>query len=193
MGDLHYPKKVCCVATLEAELIEAGLSKPAQFTGVSSGEAPEEGTTVHIASDLTERKRQLIDSVVAKHSLSAYYRSQRIVELETAVRRYICSRYSIEDQIVLNMLFSESIMLGAKSQTVYLAQWTSWMRSCLAYHHGIVDELTAAASPNEVAAVSWDFSLLDSSDPHVTIREALAIGTKRTAPAHRKRRQRVVG
>jgi hypothetical protein len=105
------------------------------------------------------------------------YKLGRINELDEAVRAYVYGHYAQHRQVTLTKLQMDATKNNNIEAYSYIESCWDWIKSAFAVYYVKAAELNACASSEAVNDVSWDLSVLDASDPGVTIQHAMELLT----------------
>lgn len=165
-------EKLCDVASLDAELVSAGLVRGSRFFGVSS-DAALGRVVVHLADDATDEEQTTASNTVTAHDLVADARNAALDRLYETCTAYIYDHYGAPQQASLTAMLVQAAAMGYTNRLAYVGAALAWVESVTAYYYQRKDALVAAMTVDGIAAVAWDFPAnFDASDPRVTIRSA---------------------
>ena len=88
---------------------------------------------------------------------------------------YINEKYPVFRQQMLQALYTQSVRNGWDGRAAYIEQLIFWCSSVVALSLQADAELKEASTLEEIYEVEVDYSILDISNPDVTIEEALSI------------------
>ena len=166
-------------AALVAEIIAAGLPQApnpgSRFSGVVNDGL---GVTVWIEDNLSPTEVGVLDGVVAAHTAAralAGAKTARTYRLAVAATGYIGAHYPEPSQRSLLALHLSTHASGLLNRRAYIQAAIDWVESVLQDYRVRSAEIAAAATPAEVAAIGWDFTPFDATDPLATVVGALAI------------------
>lgn len=88
---------------------------------------------------------------------------------------YINEKYPVFRQQMLQALYTQAVRNNWDGRAAYIEQLIFWCSSVVALSLQADSELKQATTLNEIYEVEVDYSILDISNPDVTIEEALSI------------------
>ena len=88
---------------------------------------------------------------------------------------YINEKYPVFRQQMLQALYTQAVRNNWDGRASYIEQLIFWCSSVVALSLQADSELKQATTLNEIYEVEVDYSILDISNPDVTIEEALSI------------------
>ncbi len=104
------------------------------------------------------------------------YKAERQAALRHDVNEYGEGRhYGLSSEMRLKDLYDRAVAGGLTNRAAYIGQVLVWQETLLGDYMTKVAAINAAATVDAVAAVTWDFSTHDATDPLVTVTGALAI------------------
>lgn len=135
---------------------------------------------------LSQADEDALSQVVADHKANvvtagmlAALKANRIRECEVEADQYIQSEhgYDINRQLSLQNRLRAAEKDGLTDREAYIQQLPDWTDTVIAHYRVKRADIIACGTAAAVAAVTWDFSQFNASDPGVSIDGALDIPT----------------
>lgn len=114
-------------------------------------------------------------SAAEKNAAIATWRSQHKAALKAAVNAYGESRYSQADEMRLKHAYNRAKHEGLTNRAAYVKAVLEWEDALFIDYAGRIGAVDAAATHDDVFAVSLDFSNNDATDPLVSVAVAKSI------------------
>ena len=93
----------------------------------------------------------------------------------TNVYQFISDRYSVQVQQMFQALLTEASILGLVNRMTYIQQLLDWAKTVVSANIVVDDAIDAAATPEEIEAITLDLTPFEATNPSVTIKAALEI------------------
>lgn len=102
-------------------------------------------------------------------------REGRKAAFSAQVYSFISDRYSVQTQQMFQALLTEASINGLTNRMTYIQQLLDWVKTVVSANIATDDAIDAAATPEQIEAVSIDLSPFEATNPNITVKGALAI------------------
>ena len=123
-----------------------------------------------IVSEMSQPEKDVVDAAVLPVEIGS-----KVEQFRVAMRDFVYLRYAAERQQTLSVLRIEARLDGKINRAAYIGQVLVWIDSCFDYFYAKAAEIMACTTRIQVAAVTWDFTDLVTTDPNVTIYQSRTI------------------
>lgn len=120
--------------------------------------------------EMTADEKIAIDAQILADAILAMHK-----KWDDTTRDYILNRYALERQTSFILMMTLAMNQGLTNRAAYIQKAIDWVNSVLSYHFEISDQITAARTLADVAAITWDLSTFDATDPDIWIQTAMEI------------------
>ena len=121
-------------------------------------------------TEMTQGEKDTVDAALLPAAQLA-----RGQEIDAEVRDYVEGRYAAHRQRMFNALYAAEG--GLPDRQDYIQTGLDWISSVLDHFYEKRDEIAAATTLAEVAAVTTSLAQFDATDPKITIEAARAFST----------------
>lgn len=100
-----------------------------------------------------------------------------ISNFTVAINQFIALRYAMDVRLNLIGIYINATLNSLPNRQAYIGTLLTWQNSVLVYSATYIATVQAQTSAAAVAALTWNFSTLSSTDPLVTAIAALQINS----------------
>lgn len=100
-----------------------------------------------------------------------------IAAFTNALNQFIAIHYTTDTRLNLLGIYNNAVVNSLTNRQAYIGQLLTWQNSVLAFAATYIATVQAQTTPSAVAALTWNFSTLASTDPLVTAVAALQINS----------------
>lgn len=131
----------------------------------------------YFPEELSAEDQTILSDAIASHESEtlAELKARKIAEIEYAMESYIGSHYTIQRRLQLGTLLQLAQSQGKTNRVNYIFQAANWALSIFTYCDNKQIEIAAAATKEDVDAITYDIAANAPADPGVTRSGALAI------------------
>lgn len=129
---------------------------------------------------LTDDTTQIGDTVTAgvitrTLPLLAVAKATKLSDFNTAVQDYLDLHYPFRTRIQLFNLYTLSRLDGLTNRAAYLQACIDWINSTMDYSVQFATHVNAQVDSASVIDLTWDFTGIAVSDPHINLGTAIQI------------------
>lgn len=99
----------------------------------------------------------------------------KMLPFKSAVQDFINNRYDLPTRINFLTMYLNATKNSLTNRLIYLDQLMTWATAVIAYSAAFQTTVAAGADAATIAAINWNFSTLETSDPLLTLGAAIAI------------------
>jgi hypothetical protein len=130
---------------------------------------------------VAECTQEELDAALATYNgdpekyLLAPLRETRKKLIHDEAYKFVCGRYSVQQQQIFQSLLTESHIKGFVNRRAYIGQLLVWVKEVIAESITADTAIDSATTPEQIKEVSIDYEDFNNSDPLVTVKEALQL------------------
>ena len=126
--------------------------------------------TAGVVSEMDQAEKDAVDA-----SMVADLKITKKATMRTWLENYVRSNYPPAERATFIMLTQLADADGLTNRRAHLIAWYRWFESSYNHLKGKIDAVDAASTYGDVSGIALDTVLIETNDPHVTIKNTLDI------------------
>lgn len=97
------------------------------------------------------------------------------LKYKSDMQAFVDARYDLITRMNFMMMAFMANQAGRTNQLAYITPLLNWSNAIILYSSQVTGQIMAAANNGALAAITWDFTTLGASDPHLSLMTAIQI------------------